>query len=106
MAIFQPSKAIRNVRRSGPPVVGTDRFPHTVEDVTALGASIYNAYDTECSNGSLEYRALSISITSVIGASLWSGYGSPTYLREIPSSNLKSESRRRSTTRPRSCASL
>jgi hypothetical protein len=60
-----------------------------------------------CSNGSLVYRTLSISITSAtLPSGLRNGNGLPVYLCEIGSMYLKSPSGRRSTTRPRSWASL
>ena len=55
-----------------------------------------------CSNGNFVYRTFSASITSAIRPSgLRNGNGFPVYLCEIASINLKSESGRRSTTRPR-----
>ena len=60
-----------------------------------------------CSNGSLLYRSLSISITNAtLPSGLRNGNGFPVYLCEIGSMYLKSPSGRRSTTRPRSWASL
>lgn len=59
-----------------------------------------------CSKGSLAYRALSISITSATRASgPRNGNGLPVYLCEMASKFFRSSSGRRSTTRPRSCAS-
>jgi hypothetical protein len=60
-----------------------------------------------CSKGSLVYRAFSISMTSAtLPSGLRKRKGFPVYLSEIESMYLQSPSGRRSTTRPRSCASL
>jgi hypothetical protein len=60
-----------------------------------------------CSKGSLVYRAFSNSITrATLPSGLRKGKGFPVYLSEMASKYVKSPSGRRSTTRPRSWASL